>query len=209
MDLTLTVDDERVAVLDKLRAPLGLTREVVAGMLLRAALATPGAAAHVIRSAVAPAPKRKVTELPEEGPEQFERGWKGYAKAGGRLGGKAAAVESWRALLAETKWTPDEAVRRWAVFVKLTPTQFLPEVHRLLRPNLGNLTDESLEARARRARSEAQRPGQAPGFDADSYEATVARARAGSAPIPAAVRPPAPALDGPPKAPPGPAATRA
>jgi hypothetical protein len=191
MDVTVTVDPERAPVLAKLAGTFGVPEHAVASMLLRAALASPRAALNTIKACVAPPPPRKQTAEPEVGADEFARGWAGYAKAGGRMGSKALAVASWTALLAETKWTPAEAVRRWAVFVKLTPPQFLPDIHRLLRADNGYLTDESLNARAQRAKAEAGRaPGEAGAFDADTYEDRIARARAGSAPIPPTKKPP-------------------
>lgn len=192
MDLAVEVDDERMVVLDKVREPLGLSREVAAAMLLRASLANPQSALHVIRVAVSPPPKvKKPPATPAVGPEEFERGWKGYAKAGGRLGPKPLAAQSWGLLMEETGWPPAEVVRRWALFVKLDPDpRYLPEVQRLLRPSCTMLTDDALAARAKRAKARTGGAGRGPAeFDADSYEETVARARAGSAPIPPTRKP--------------------
>lgn len=155
----------------------------------------PGTPVHGLFSSLTlPAPEKKKknkTELPSEGTDEFVAGWKGYAKVGGRTGSKPKAVESWNALLAVGQWSPTEIRRRWATFAKLERPQFLPEVHRLLRPDCGKLTDESLHALEVRRRTEnASSPGKAGEMDSESYEAQRARRVAASAPASGHQRPP-------------------
>lgn len=170
-NLTVTVDDDREPTLDALVAALGVPAERLASSLLRAALASTPAALKVIAGATAPPPKRKTTEPPKQGPEAFDRGWKGYAKAGGRPGSKAAAVRAWDLLLTDTGWTPDDVVRRWALYTKWTEPRFMADAERVLR--VERLGDDALEGLVRRARSE--RGAKDPGlFDEEAHAEVVA-----------------------------------
>jgi len=89
-------------------------------------------------------------------------------------------------LCERTGWTPAEVVRRWAIYTKWTEPRFMAAVERVLREE--NLGDDALQARERRARAERARmgPQASAEFDSESYETTLARRRAASAPIPGA-----------------------
>ena len=82
-----------------------------------------------------------------EARERFEQGWKLHRSRGGRMGRKDGKTgrSAWRSVLKLMElegWSADVVLLRWTRFLELTEPKYVPEVHRLLNPANGKLTDD-------------------------------------------------------------------